>query len=177
MKKEDFEAVHAMYEDQEAVRYMPSFFSGRDHRAFFDSYVDHMYRFYDFGMYVLEEKKTKELLGHVGLDVTEDAAGKPVVSLGYLIRRPFRGQGLAVWAGSRILSYAREVLELDQVYIRVHRDNIASLAAAKKLSGLFPDLVRLEITEPPVFLAKSGQVGYNGDDSGIQPEKEQNGWE
>ena len=146
MKKEDFEAVHSMYGEPEALRYMPSFFSGEDHRAFFNSYVDHMYQFYDFGMYVLEHPVTGELIGHVGLDVTETGTGNASVCLGYLIRRPWQGRGLAFLASLRVLQYARDTLKLSRVEICVHPENQASLAVAAKLSGAFGDFV---------FLAKS----------------------
>ena len=105
-----------------------------------------MYQFYDFGMYVLEHPVTGELIGHVGLDVTETGTGNASVCLGYLIRRPWQGRGLAFLASLRVLQYARDTLKLSKVEICVHPENQASLAVAAKLSGAFGDFV---------FLAKS----------------------
>ena len=73
----DFQAVKALYDEPGTLDYMKSFFeTDDDDRAFFDSYVANMYRFYDFGMYVIEDKVTGCVTGHVGLGITEDAEGE-----------------------------------------------------------------------------------------------------
>lgn len=147
MQAEDYEAVHALYEDREALRYMDSFFRGEDHRDFFESYVKNMYRFYDFGMYVLVEKATGTIVGHVGLDVTEDETGEPAVTLGYLTARDWRRKGLALRACREILRYAKEKLGLERVQIRVHPANEPSLGLARRLSEEFPGFAVLSLAK------------------------------
>lgn len=78
MTVEDYEAVRALYEEPGTLAYMPSFFPEEEPQAYFESYVKNMYRFYDFGMYVLEDARTGKLIGHAGLGVEdrEDRDGR-----------------------------------------------------------------------------------------------------
>ena len=76
---DDYEAVRALYEEPGTLTYMPSFFPAEEPEAYFESYVKNMYRFYDFGMYVLEDARTGRIIGHVGLGVedgTESDGGR-----------------------------------------------------------------------------------------------------
>ena len=63
---DDYEAVRALYEEPGMLAYMPSFFPAEEPEAYFESYVKNMYRFYDFGMYVLEDARTGRIIGHGG---------------------------------------------------------------------------------------------------------------
>ena len=79
MTVDDYEAVWALYEEPGMLAYMPSFFPAEEPEAYFESYVKNMYRFYDFGMYVLEDARTGRIIGHVGLGVedgTESDGGR-----------------------------------------------------------------------------------------------------
>ena len=71
MTVDDYEAVRALYEEPGMLAYMPSFFPAEEPEAYFESYVKNMYRFYDFGMYVLEDARTGRIIGHVGLGVED----------------------------------------------------------------------------------------------------------
>ena len=71
MTVDDYEAVRALYEEPGTLTYMPSFFPAEEPRTYFESYVKNMYRFYDFGMYVLEDVRTGKIIGHVGLGVED----------------------------------------------------------------------------------------------------------
>lgn len=141
MTLEDYEAVHTLYDEEGALRFMDSFFKGNDHRAFFESYVRNMYRFYDFGMYVLEEKETGRIVGHAGLDVEEGADGEAAVTLGYLLSEDMQGKGIAFDACCRILQYAKEDLQLSGVEIRIRPENVKSAALAQRLTAIFPGFV------------------------------------
>jgi len=141
----DFEAVKALYDEPGTLRYMNSFFETDDDEAFFRSYVENMYRFYDFGMYVLEDKMTGADVGHVGLGVAEDKNKEPVVTLGYVICANYRRRGLAYRACRSVLSYAQNDLQLERVEIQVHPENEPSIGLARKLEKDFPGFVRLSL--------------------------------
>ena len=147
MKVEDFAAVKALYDEPGTLRYMNSFFETDDDEAFFASYVKNMYRFYDFGMYVLEDKVTGRIIGQAGLGVTEDEDGEPVVTLGYVIGGEYRRRGLAYRACRSVLSYAQKELQLERVDIQVHPENEPSIGLARKLEKDFPGFVRLSLAK------------------------------
>lgn len=142
----DFQAVKALYDEPGTLDYMKSFFeTDDDDRAFFDSYVANMYRFYDFGMYVIEDKVTGCVTGHVGLGITEDAEGEPLVTLGYVTGSKYRRKSQAYWACRSVLFYAQNELQLERVDIQVHPDNTPSIRLARKLERDFPGFVRLSL--------------------------------
>ena len=165
---DDYEAVRALYEEPGTLTYMPSFFPAEEPEAYFESYVKFMYRFYDFGMYVLEDARYGKIIGHAGLGVEDGedsskvgrnggevvvAGGMPVkeqadarITLGYVISAPYRHKGLATLACRKILLYARDSLYLDHVWIRVAQRNGGSLAVAHHLQQLFGDFVIVDVT-------------------------------
>jgi len=151
MAADDYEAVHALYKEPGALDYMESFFTGEDEEGFFESYVNNMYRFYDFGMYVVQEKEAGRIVGHVGLGIMEGTDGEPSVTLGYIISESYRRKGTALWACQKVLDYAKDSLYLDKVEIRIHPMNGASMALGKKLEKEYPGFAAVL----PLFLANS----------------------
>ena len=117
---DDYEAVRALYEEPGMLAYMPSFFPAEEPEAYFESYVKNMYRFYDFGMYVLEDARTGRIIGHVGLGVedSEDPDGRET-----------------------------ERIEEARLWTRVDQRNSASLAVARRLQQQFGDFIKVDVTE------------------------------
>ena len=153
MTGEDYEAVQRLYEEPGMLAYMPSFFPAEEPEGYFESYIKNMYRFYDFGMYVLVDMQTGKIIGHAGLGVEEgtDGCGQEAegaearITLGYAISAPYRRKGLAALACREILLYARDSLYLDRVWIRIDERNLASLAVAQQLRQQFGAFVAVEI--------------------------------
>ncbi len=56
---DDYEAVRALYEEPGMLRLYALLFPAEEPEAYFESYVKNMYWFYDFGMYVLEDARTR----------------------------------------------------------------------------------------------------------------------
>lgn len=83
-----------------------------------------------FGMWVVEEKASGEMLGHAGLQHLEDTEE---VEIGYYFGRPAWGRGIATEAGAASLRYAFETLGLDQVLAVVRPENQASQHVLSKL--------------------------------------------
>lgn len=98
---------------------------------FMEAYIRHAYLFYDFGLWTVIEKQGGQIIGQAGLFVSEllDDA----VELGYLIGQPYRGKGYAQECGRAILTYAEEVLDLEELHVLIERTNDKSLHVAQKL--------------------------------------------
>ena len=146
MTAEDYHAVLDLYKDPMDLEYMDSFFPEEGQKDFFESYVNNMYRFYGFGMYVIEDASTGKIIGHAGLGVEDaEGSGEARVTLGYLVRRDLRARGIAFYACRAILTYARDQFCLEEVCIRVHEANEASWRTARKLQREFGAFVRVMI--------------------------------
>ena len=96
-----------------------------------EAHIRHAYLFYDFGLWTVIEKQGGQIIGQAGLFVSEllDDA----VELGYLIGQLYRGKGYAQECGRAILTYAEEVLDLEELHVLIERTNDKSLHVAQKL--------------------------------------------
>lgn len=87
-----------------------------------------------FGLWAAEERSTGELVGWVGLShPTHVPEMAEEVEVGWRLRRPAWGRGLATEGGRASLAHAHEVLGLRRLVSLVHPDNARSRRVAEKL--------------------------------------------
>lgn len=91
-----------------------------------------MYGFYQYGLWLVYEKSTQKLIGRVGIE-NREIDGILRQELGYVIGKNYQHKGYAYEAAKAVLKYAKEELFLDEMFICVQKDNIPSIALAKKL--------------------------------------------
>lgn len=89
-----------------------------------------------YGIWAVERRDTGELIGRVGF---LHPPGWPDFEIGWLLGRPFWGQGYALEASRVALRYAFEELRRDRVISLIRPDNHASIklagALGERLSG------------------------------------------
>lgn len=83
-----------------------------------------------FGMWVVEEKTSREFAGECGLRWLEDASD---VELSYGLYPRFWGRGIATEAASATLGFAVDVLGLERVVALSRGDNVKSHRVLEKL--------------------------------------------
>lgn len=88
------------------------------------SYINTQYRFYECGLWALEERTFGVLVGKAGITGGE---------LGYHIYPPYRRRGYAREACEEILLYAEQRMGLKEVFLRTSQENAASVRLAKAL--------------------------------------------
>lgn len=125
-------AVEAVFEEEET----------------FKAYIDHQYRFYEYGIWALEEKESGRIIGRAGLFNTEWDMRKaekvlfPIkkedtpLELGYHIFLPWRRKGYAKEACEAILRYAVSHIKTPLCAV-IDADNEASIRLAGALGFLF----------------------------------------
>lgn len=111
-------------------------------QAAFQAYIDGQYKFYEYGLWLIEEKKTGLLLGRAGVWNPDEetcrrlkAAGEEsgeYLELGYEVFSPYRGKDFAKEACQAIMAYADWELEC-RLCVRIWPDNLPSLSLAEKL--------------------------------------------
>lgn len=82
------------------------------------------------GMWAVERKDTGELIGRVGF---LHPPGWPDFELGWLLGRPFWGQGYALEAARVALRYAFETLGRERIISLIRPDNHRSITLAETL--------------------------------------------
>lgn len=98
---------------------------------FMQAYIRHAYAFYDYGLWTVLEKESGRVVGRAGLfpsEILENA-----VELGYMIAPEHQKKGYAYESGKAILSYAGEILDIEEIHLLSDQRNEASLRTAAAL--------------------------------------------
>lgn len=126
---ETFQANHLVYASSLEDAY-------EKHKA----YIKHMYQFLGYGLWGVFLRDNNQLIGHCGIEPKEvDFEGTihTVHELCYGIKKEFQRQGYGREASNAIITYAKEVLYLDDLYVMISDSNIASKGLATCL-GFVP---------------------------------------
>ena len=140
---EDLPALEKLYEKEgvswrknEKGEKIPGFieplFPYEEEKEYQQAYISNMYRYYGYGMWLIFDKATQQLIGRAGLEHREFAQGTEL-ELGYVIDPDRQGQGLATEVCTAILAFAREELDFSRVNALTDAKNAASIALLHKL--------------------------------------------
>lgn len=128
---EDVDALYEIYAEPSITAYMENLYDDpEEERAYTQEYIRCHYGLYEFGMWIVEERGTGQILGRAGLDMVE---GRELPQLGFIIRKDCQRQGYAQEVCSAILQYAHAELGMRQIEARCHPDNAASVGLLEKL--------------------------------------------
>ena len=128
----DLDRLYEIYSDPETSQFTETLFEDREEElAYIESYIENIYSFYGFGMWIVEDRETGKIIGRAGLEYKEDMPG--ALELGYIICKSHRKKGYAYEICSAIIDYAYNNLEYAQIYSVIHPENKASIALCSKL--------------------------------------------
>lgn len=153
----DFDELYRISREEGNSDYMETMGSNEEEeREKFLEYIRCMYQFYGFGLWTVEEKKHRRIVGRCGFSVTDEIPGG-CVEIGYLIGKKYRRNHFALEACRRILEYAFCDLEISKVYAAIRKKNGPSQELAKKLGF---HLSRRKHSEPgtELWIAVAGQT-------------------
>lgn len=130
MTQEDLEALYEIYAGEGITQYMEGLYENPEkEREYIRDYIKYVYAFYEYGMWIVEEKETGRIIGRAGIEPME---GKN--ELGYVIGRPWQRQGYAYEVCQAVLEYMQQrVKGCEEISSRVHIENAASIALLEKL--------------------------------------------
>lgn len=129
---DDLDALFALYGGEGITDYTEPLFERRKEEEYTKSYIECMYYYYGYGMWVICDRETGNLIGRAGIEHRQDEDGV-CMELGYIIGRAYQGKGYAVEVCSAILEYAAQELEIEQMHCFIHPQNAASIRVAEKL--------------------------------------------
>ena len=142
---EDLAGLYRLYEESD-TRYIDPLSEDPDEElVILKNYIHYIYGFYGFGLWAVCLKETGELIGRCGLHVmfiVDDGE----YELGYMVSKPYEGQGYASEAVRAILEYAREDLEAPRVVVKIHKENERSIQFAQHLGF---QVFRKKLTDQP----------------------------
>lgn len=145
MTMEDLDALYQLYEEPEITRYMEGLYEDREkEEEYTRAYINNMYRFYGYGMWLVIEKETGKIIGRAGLN-NVDIHGEPALEMGYMIGKPYQNQGYATEVCEGILQFAAEATEFKMINCLIQKENVKSVHLIEKLDFTWEE--ELEIQE------------------------------
>lgn len=103
----------------------------------------------DFGLLAAVGKSTGKLVGQAGI-MTRDLDGKNEFEIGYSILPEYWGNGIATELAQHLKSFGHENKIADKFISIIHKENVASMAVARK-NGM-TNLYETIFYEMPVFV-------------------------
>ena len=91
-----------------------------------------MYGFYGYGLWVVYDKESGNLVGRIGLE-NREIDGKLEVELGYVIGTKYQRKGYAYECCMKVMEYAFDELAMEGIFLCTNKNNLPSIKLAKKL--------------------------------------------
>ena len=120
----DLPALYELYDKPGMTDYVEPLYDYETEFEYQKAYIENMYGFYEYGMWLVFSKETGELIGRAGLEHNE---------MGYMIAPELWNRGYATEVCRFIIDYARENTDFEKLYCRIDERNVASVRLAKKL--------------------------------------------
>ena len=133
----DLDALYRIYAQPGVTDFIPDLYEWDEEVDYTKTYIRMIYGFYGYGMWIVEEKKTGEVIGRVGFDDREIPDGhggmRRILEFGYLIAPSHQGKGIATEVCKAALRYLFETYEEDVVTSLIEPENDISIRFAGKL--------------------------------------------
>ncbi len=128
---DDLDRFYEIYAQDGMTDFLePLFEEYEKEETYIQSYIDHVYSFYGYGMWSIVDKVSGVVIGRAGVEYKEEQDG---LELGYLIEKSYQRKGYASEVCNAIVKYVLEHLEVTKIYSYIHPDNVASVNLCKKL--------------------------------------------
>lgn len=120
----DLPALYELYDKPGMTDFVEPLYDYETELEYQKAYIENMYGFYEYGMWLVFSKETGKLIGRAGLEHNE---------MGYMIAPELWNQGYATEVCRFIIDYARENTDFEELYCRIDERNEASVRLAQKL--------------------------------------------
>lgn len=127
----DVDELYRIYSEPGITNYVEALCERKeDEIAYIRDYIRYQYGFYDYGIWIVEDKKSGIIIGRAGFDMRQ---GYEEPEMGYLIRKSYQRKGYAAEICEELLSFAREKLGFVTVRAFTNPGNEASVRLLEKL--------------------------------------------
>lgn len=132
MTADDLTAMYELYSDEAVAKWVEPLYEYEKELEFTKAYIENVYSFYGYGLWLVFDRKTGELIGRAGISVRE-IDGEKRCELGYIIRGDRQRQGMGFEVSTAVMEYAADCLLIDELWLCIEKDNTASIGLGKKL--------------------------------------------
>ena len=134
--------------------YVEPLFEYQDEMAYQKEYIKQMYGYFEYGMWLVLDKKTGKLIGRAGLEHREykrpekqnskNIIMETELEMGYLISPDYQRKGIATEVCKTIINYARDNTEYKRLNCLINEKNLASIKFAKSLGFKFLEKIEMK---------------------------------
>jgi len=121
---DNLDGLFELYADDGMDEFTEGLYPYEEEKTYQEAYINNMYRFFGYGMWLVFQKETGKLIGRAGLEHRE-IYGETELELGYLIGKKYQGQGYATEVCQAILNYAKENTDFEHINCVVQNGNEA----------------------------------------------------
>jgi RimJ/RimL family protein N-acetyltransferase len=127
----DVPRLYELYGDESITRYMEPLFPQMEKEVEYTrNYIENVYKFYGYGMWVIVEKESDTVVGRVGLEYKEGFDG---LELGFMLGVKYQHRGYAYEACNAVLNYGETYLCQKKFCAYVDENNVPSINLCIKL--------------------------------------------
>lgn len=133
----DLDALFELYAQPKMTEYMEGLYPYEEEKAYQRAYIDCMYRFFGYGMWLVFEKTTGKLIGRAGIEHREELEGE--LELGYAIHPDYQRKGYATEVCEEIIKFAFNELGFDKICCLIEKENVPSRCFAEHTGFLLEE--------------------------------------
>jgi ribosomal-protein-alanine N-acetyltransferase len=128
----DLPHLYELYQTLSDCPYVEPLYEYEDEKAFTIKYIENMYGFFGYGLWLVFDKKTGELVARAGIE-NRSIDGQNCQELGYLVKKSWQGKHVAWEVMNHIVDIAKDRFGLEELYICTEKTNNPSIQLALKL--------------------------------------------
>jgi RimJ/RimL family protein N-acetyltransferase len=132
LSMEDMDALFALYDGEGVTDHMEGLYPRAQEEEYQRAYIQNMYRYYGYGMWLVCSRDTGEVIGRAGLEHRDYPEGTEL-EMGYLIAPEYQNRGLGTEVCRALLDYAKTDLDFPRINCMIEPENAASLHMMEKL--------------------------------------------
>ena len=130
---DDLDDLFELYAGDGITDYTEPLYERPEEERYTKDYIEKMYRFYGYGMWLVCDRESGKLIGRAGFS-HQDLGDEIVLEMGYLIGVPYQRQGYATEVCEKLITFARENLsDFGFLNCFVEPENTASHGLMEKL--------------------------------------------
>ncbi|MCM1259093.1 MAG: GNAT family N-acetyltransferase [Roseburia sp.] len=133
----DLPDLYRLYQGEGITDFVEPLFEWQEEVEYTKAYIEKMYPYFGYGMWLVMDKDTNRLMGRAGLNpnIVND---EYLLEMGYIIDVKYQRKGYGLEVCQAILEYAKEAdLGFEKVYCFVVSGNAASLALLHHLEFVY----------------------------------------
>lgn len=128
---DDVDRLYELYKSEEVRLYIEDLYEDKEEEIkYTEDYIKNQYRFYEYGMWVVIEKDTGDLIGRAGIF---DRQNQDATELGFMFGIDYWGKGFAKEVLLGIIQYIKDEFEINRLYAHVVNENHRSKKLLKAI--------------------------------------------